>query len=82
MPNSIFRQFNQDQPNQANNLSDLVNNAGGFRKIMNSFVQFRNTFRGDPYQTIQQLLRSGRMSQSDFDTCRQMAQEFMNLISK
>lgn len=82
MPNSIFKQFSQSQPNQATNLTDLVNSAGGFRNVLTQFSQFRNAFAGDPRQMVQQLLQSGRMSQADFNTCRQMAQEFMKLMPK
>lgn len=44
--------------------------------FMQQFQQFRNSFQGNPQQMVQQLLQSGKISQSDYnravETVRQM----------
>jgi len=44
--------------------------SGGFGNFMNmlsQFEQFRQNFQGDPKQQVQNLLNSGKMSQSQFN---------------
>jgi len=35
--------------------------------ILSQFNQFKQMFKGDPQQTVQQLLSSGRVSQQQYD---------------
>lgn len=46
----------------------------------NNFIQrfnaFRQNFQGDPQQTIQQLLQSGKVTQEQYNRAVQMAQQF------
>ena len=46
----------------------------------NNFIQrfnaFRQNFKGDPQQTIQQLLQSGKVTQEQYNHAVQMAQQF------
>jgi len=48
--------------------------------LMQRFQQFRQTFQGDPRQQIQQLLNSGRVSQSQYNQAVQMAQQFQRML--
>ena len=76
MPNSLYRQFNaQNQQNSANNF-------GSFPDVVNKFYEFKNSFRGDPQQVVQQLLQSGQMSQGQYNQLRQMASQFQNLLRR
>ena len=67
MSNYLFNQLNRQTPN---NMSNFVN----------QFNQFRNSFKGDPRQQVQELLNSGRMTQAQFNQLKQIADQFKNFI--
>lgn len=48
--------------------------------LMQRFQQFRNTFRGNPQQQIQQMLQSGQISQAQYDNAVRMAQQFQQFL--
>ena len=50
--------------------------------MMQRFQQFQQMFRGDPRQQVQQLLNSGRVSQSQYNQAVQMAQQFQRMLGK
>ena len=62
--NPLYGQLNGNQQN------DLVSR----------FNQFRQNFKGDPQQQVQQLLNSGRVSQSQYNQAVQMAQQFQRMF--
>ncbi len=65
----------------ANPLFNLLGGGmPGNNNIIQQFIQFRNNFRGDPRQQIQQMLNNGQVSQADYNRAVQMAQQFSNLI--
>ena len=70
MPSNVYQQLNN---NNSNNI---------FQNSQNQFNQFRNTLQGDPQQMVQQLLKSGRMSQQDYNYYRQMASQFQQFLQK
>ena len=45
------------------------------------FNQFKNSFQGDPKQQVEQLLKSGQMSQQQFNQLQQQATQFQQLLS-
>ena len=49
--------------------------------IMQRFQQFQRMFKGDPQQQVQQLLNSGRVSQSQYNQAVQMAQQFQKMLT-
>lgn len=51
-----------------------------FFNVMQSFQQFRQNFRGNPQQQIQQMLNSGKVSQSQYNNAVQMAQQFQRML--
>ena len=61
MSNSIFNQFGK----QNNPLEQLAQQARDFRR----------QFSGNPRQEVERLLRSGRMSQSQFNQYSKIAQQ-------
>ena len=73
MASPLYKQFG-NQP--ANGM------FGNMQNMMQQFNQFRQTFQGDPKQQVQQLLNSGRMSQSQFNQLKQMADQFMKMMPK
>ena len=55
---------------------------GGMQNMVQRFQQFRQMFQGDPRQQIQQLLNSGRVTQSQYNQAYQMAQQFQKMLGK
>ncbi len=53
---------------------------GNFQQMMQRFQQFRQSFQGDPRQQIQQMMNSGKVSQSDYNNAYQMAQQFQRMM--
>ena len=58
-----------------------MNNIMNLPAMMKQFQQFRNTFRGDPRQQIQQMLNSGRISQQQYNQAVQMANQLYQTFS-
>ena len=48
--------------------------------LIERFKQFQQTFKGNPQQQVQQLLNTGRISQSQYNQAVQMAQQLQKLI--
>lgn len=48
--------------------------------IIQRFQQFKNNFKGDPQQQVQQLLNSGRVSQQQYDQAVKMANQLRQMI--
>ena len=48
--------------------------------LMQRFQQFRQMFRGDPNQQIQQIMNSGRVNQNQYNQAVQMAQQFSKMF--
>ena len=70
MANQLFNMLGGQQ--QMNPMTNLVNQLN----------QFRQSFSGDPKQQVQQLLNSGRMSQSQYNQLSQMATQIQNMLTK
>jgi hypothetical protein len=54
--------------------------ANNMQGLLSRFQQFRNTFSGNPQQQIQQMLNSGKITQSQLDAAVQQAQQFKNML--
>lgn len=55
---------------------------GNIQQMMQRFNQFRQTFQGDPRQKVQELVNSGKVSQSQYNSAYQMAQQFQKMMGK
>lgn len=55
------------------------NSMNGF---MQRFQQFQQMFKGDPRQQVQNLLNSGKVSQSQYNQAVQMANQLQRLMGK
>ena len=53
---------------------------GNMGQLMQQFQQFKNTFSGDPRQQVQQLLNSGKVSQSQYNQAVQMANAMAQML--
>ena len=58
----------------------MQNNPMG--QILQRFQAFKQSFRGDPQQQVQQLLNRGKISQQQYNQAVQMAQQLKNLMGK
>ena len=56
--------------------------AGGFQNMARQFQQFRQTFKGDARQQVQQMLNSGQISQADFDNAARLANQFQQMLGR
>ena len=65
MSNPIFQQMQPQSP---------------MNGLMQRFQQFQQMFKGDPRQQVQNLLNSGRVSQSQYNQAVQMAQQFQRMM--
>lgn len=62
-----------------NPLFDMM--GGGMPPIVQQFLQFKQSFRGDPQQQVQQLLNSGRISQTQYDQAVQQAKALQQMLT-
>lgn len=51
-------------------------------QMIQQFNQFRQQFQGDPKQQVQNLLNSGKMTQSQFNQLQQQATQFMQMMKQ
>ena len=64
-----------------NPLFQMMSNPGGnVMNLLQQFKQFRSTFQGNPQEQVQQLLRSGRVSQAQYDNAVKMAQQLQGML--
>lgn len=56
------------------------NPFGNMFNLMNQFNQFKNNFRGDPRQQVQDLLNSGQMTQDQLEQCESIARQFQSFL--
>lgn len=54
--------------------------TNNFQTMLSRFQQFKQTFTGNPQQQVQQLLNSGKISQSQLNQAVQMAQQLQKLL--
>lgn len=59
--------------------NEMQNRIDG-NNIIQRFQQFRQNFKGDPQQQVQQLLNSGKVSQQQYNQAVQMAQQFQRMF--
>lgn len=55
---------------------------GNMQEMIQKLNQFKQSFQGDPKQQVQQLLNSGKMSQSQYNQLSQMATQIQNMLTK
>ena len=67
MPNALFNALG-GMP--TNNMSNLVQ----------QIKQFQQTFKGDPKTEVERLVRTGQMSQDDFNRYAQTANQLMQMF--
>lgn len=67
MPNPLYQQLQPMQQQGGNN-------------IIKQFLDFKRTFTGDPKQVVQQMLNTGRITQTQLNNLSQQADQIYRLI--
>ncbi len=49
--------------------------------VVQRFMQFKQQFRGNPQEQVQQLLNSGKITQAQYDQAVQMANSLRNMMN-
>lgn len=70
MANPLMNLLSGNNPAPQNNFMGLIQ----------QFQQFKQNFKGDPKQQVQELLNSGKMSQEQFNQCENMARQLQNFL--
>ena len=65
-----------------NPLFNAMNPAGNMPGVLQQFNQFRQMFRGDARQQVQQMLNSGRVSQAQYNQAVQMANRLRQMMTQ
>lgn len=48
--------------------------------IVQQFMQFKRSFKGDPKQQVQQMLNSGKVSQDQYNAAVKKAQDLQKIL--
>lgn len=60
--------------------NDMKQGMSQQNNVLQRFQQFRQNFRGNPQEQVQQLLNSGRVSQQQYNQAVQMAQQLQRMF--
>ena len=64
-----------------NPLYEQMNGQAGQNNFLQKFMQFKQSFKGNPQEQVQQLLNSGRVTQAQYDQAVQMANSLRNMLN-
>lgn len=69
----------------SNPIFDMLGSSsqvGDSLQLINQFIQFKNSFRGNPQEEVQRLLNSGKISQAQYNDAVQKAQQLRVMLYK
>jgi hypothetical protein len=49
--------------------------------LLQQFQQFKNSFKGNAQEQVQQMLQSGKISQEQYNAAVQKAQQLQNMLT-
>lgn len=78
MANSILGRVANLQPAAPQQVAPGRTNSP--MQLMQQFQQFRDTFKGNPQQMVQQMLQSGQINNAQLQQAMQMAQQFRQFV--
>ena len=61
-------------------LYNMMNQNNPYNNFMKQFNEFKKTINGNPQEQIQQLLNSGKISQSQYNSAVQKANMIKNMF--
>ena len=56
-------------------------NTYGNNNVIQKFMQFKNSYNGDPKQQIQQMLNSGQLTQEQYNQAVEKANQLQMLLN-
>lgn len=60
----------------------MMNNPfANMQQMIGAFNQFKQSFKGNANQQIQQLMNAGKVNQSQYNQAVQMAQQFQKMLT-
>lgn len=77
----LFDQLKGRTANNTPQMGSAQNPLSNMQNLLRRFDQFRNTFTGDPKQQVEQLLRTGQMSQEQFNQFQQAARQIEGMFA-
>lgn len=63
-----------------NPLYNEMGNNNVQNNFMSRFNQFRQNFKGNPQEQVQQMLNSGKVSQADYNRAVQLANQLQQMM--
>ena len=63
-----------------NPLYEQMNGQAGQNNFLQKFMQFKQSFKGNPQEQIQQLLNSGKVTQEQYNAAVQKAQMLQKMF--
>lgn len=63
----------------SNPLFDILGGSA-LPPVVQQFMQFKNSFKGDPKQQVQQMLNSGRVTQDQYNMAVRKAQDLQRIL--
>lgn len=64
----------------SNPLFGMLTGQMQMNQMLQKFNQFRQMFKGDPQQQVQQMLNSGKISQAQYNQAVQMANQVAQMM--
>lgn len=64
----------------SNPLFGMLTGQMQMNPMLQKFNQFRQMFKGDPQQQVQQMLNSGKISQAEYNQAVQMANQITQMM--
>lgn len=64
----------------SNPLFGMLTGQMQMNPMLQKFNQFRQMFKGDPQQQVQQMLNSGKISQAQYNQAVQMANQMAKMM--
>lgn len=64
----------------SNSLFDSYGKQNNISQMVNDFNNFKNSFKGDPKAEVERMMRTGQLSQEQFNQYAQMANELSKYI--
>lgn len=64
-----------------NPLYNQLNQMSGGNDLISRFMQFKNTFKGNPQEQIQRMLNSGQVSQAQYNDAVQKANQLAQMLN-
>lgn len=64
----------------SNPLFGMLSGQMQMNPMLQKFNQFRQMFKGDPQQQVQQMLNSGKVSQAQYNQAVQMANQVAQMM--